>query len=643
MAIGGGVYAATWYAGWRWAASDEAQLAERELSRERPRWIDDAAPRPTAIPRSQQPPAGSQRPGVTNAGASGADARARATGAETGAARPDLVSSASRADAADRLIPPTSVDGLTAEARGVGQPSTWPSGSADATGPGAARTNGDARTSIELADADAPAETAASDETPVAAASPHASVGEIELAEAGFRFLDPPEPGAQAIIAVLVRNHADLPTGPLRLLAPSRWFKGFDVVGAEPPLLDDRVGRDGLRVFDLPSVEPGDDTTFEIQLAATDDLVDPPDLRLTLADGDEIGRARPQTESPRPHPGPARAIEISRIGLRAAVVPTAWEPPAFVVGQIRGTANLTEGNTVLIGHLTGLAGDVFAHLDQLEPGDEVTAVSRGMEYPFVVSEVAILPNDDSSPLDPTDDPRLTMMTCAGTWDPIAHDYSHRLWVLAEPPELAAATIASGIRRLQHDPTVASGEDTVRDRAAADAAGYLGPSPKEVWRSPAGRHLPGSVPATDAIHAGEAGEDPDGGVADVPDTSQEPAGMEIVAPTDGESVERRLTVQGRRTADASPDAAHVWLAVRAQVEGSRWYFYPRELDLDADGRWSADLELGGPAGINHELRVAAVDAATDATLRRQLTEHPSEPLATLPDGFRRFARIVVTRR
>ena len=112
-----------------------------------------------------------------------------------------------------------------------------------------------------------------------------------------------------------------------------------------------------------------------------------------------------------------------------------------MVGQLRQTANLSEGNTVLIGHLNGLAGNVFARLDELEPGDEIIATSRGLEYRFVVSETMALPGDDSVPIQPTDEPRLTLMTCIGDWDPIGLDYSHRLWVVAEPEELAATTLS----------------------------------------------------------------------------------------------------------------------------------------------------------------------------------------------------------
>jgi LPXTG-site transpeptidase (sortase) family protein len=136
------------------------------------------------------------------------------------------------------------------------------------------------------------------------------------------------------------------------------------------------------------------------------------------------------------------SVNIPRLKLKSGVIQTAWEAPPFAIGQIKGTANITQGNTVLIGHLTGLAGNVFAHLDELKPGDEITAVSRGLPYSFVVSRTFESTNDDKAPIEPGDDTRLTLMTCAGIWNPFTHDYSQRLWVIAEPPEQAAQTIAS---------------------------------------------------------------------------------------------------------------------------------------------------------------------------------------------------------
>jgi LPXTG-site transpeptidase (sortase) family protein len=136
------------------------------------------------------------------------------------------------------------------------------------------------------------------------------------------------------------------------------------------------------------------------------------------------------------------AIDIPRLKLHSGVLQVSWEPPPFAVGQIKDTANVTQGNTVLVGHLTGAAGNVFAHLDQLQLGDEITATSRGLPYTFVVSQTFESANTDASPIDPEDDARLTLMTCAGVWNPFTHDYSKRLWIVAEPPDQAAITIAN---------------------------------------------------------------------------------------------------------------------------------------------------------------------------------------------------------
>jgi LPXTG-site transpeptidase (sortase) family protein len=112
-----------------------------------------------------------------------------------------------------------------------------------------------------------------------------------------------------------------------------------------------------------------------------------------------------------------------------------WEPPLFVVGQLRASAYVTQGNSVLVGHVRGTYGyTVFDHLDQLVPGDKVVASSRGETYDFVVSQIQVLPEDDTSPTESTVAPRLTLMTCAGTWNPLTRDYSDRLWVIAEPAD-----------------------------------------------------------------------------------------------------------------------------------------------------------------------------------------------------------------
>src|SRR5207237_239287 len=142
---------------------------------------------------------------------------------------------------------------------------------------------------------------------------------------------------------------------------------GWKVIEADPPVLDDREEPDKRRVFVYPSLAANSERRLRLGLVATDDAVDPPDLRLALDRGQDAG----QDDGPAPH------------------------------------------------------------------------TTRAPRPPPRVSEIIVLPGPQSLPIEPSDEPRLTLMTCSGVWDPVRRDYSHRLWVIAEPPELASATLAGG--------------------------------------------------------------------------------------------------------------------------------------------------------------------------------------------------------
>lgn len=265
---------------------------------------------------------------------------------------------------------------------------------------------------------------------------------DMKLEAAEFRFLDPPEPGAHARLAVDVVNHGPTTSGRVLLGVPARWFDSYSIIGTGPAVSDDRTDDNGLRTFSFPPILAGATASYELHVTALGEGTTAPAVKVLLGNGDVIGEvAKPSVLAPTPRPGPVMSLDIPRLKLKSGVVQTAWEPPPFAIGQIKASANVTQGNTVLIGHLTGAAGNVFARLDELKPGDEVTAISRGLPYSFVVSRIFESTNDDAAPIEPADDSRLTLMTCAGVWNPFTHDYSKRLWVIAEPPEQAVVTIA----------------------------------------------------------------------------------------------------------------------------------------------------------------------------------------------------------
>lgn len=308
----------------------------------------------------------------------------------------------------------------------------------------------------DRADIDLPSPTA--EATEEAAAEPTEVPPRIDLTGSAFRFLDPPEPGARAELTVNVHGVSADPTGPFQLALPLKWLSGYKIDKVTPRPADrEAVGAEQMLTFD--ELGPDESADITVDLEATQEVLDAPDLRLVDANDHEAGRAKPPTEAPHARPGPVWTVSLPRLNIRSGVVPVDWEPPLFVVGQLKDTANVTQGNSVLVGHLVGSLGNVFQHLDRVNIGDEVVATSRGEQYRFVVSQKEVLPSDDTAPVQDSDTPRLTLMTCAGTWNPLARDYTDRLWVIAELPDQAAITIASGIAAPHVTPTPAPATPT----------------------------------------------------------------------------------------------------------------------------------------------------------------------------------------
>jgi LPXTG-site transpeptidase (sortase) family protein len=270
--------------------------------------------------------------------------------------------------------------------------------------------------------------------------TPTLGPAELQLGEVAFQFQDPPQPGANVLLSVVIHNPTDGPGGLVSLDLPTSWLSGYAIRGIDPLPVDESLAgqKTGSKLrftFDGPAA--GSDLHLALFLATTDEVIDGPNLRVVDAQGREIGHALPPTEAPAAVPGPVYAIDIPRLHLHTGVVQVEWEPPLFVVGQLRASAYVTEGNSVLVGHLRGAAGyNVFDHLDQLSVGDQVIARSRGETYEFVVSQTQVLPEEDMSPTEPTATPRLTLMTCAGDWNPLTRDYPQRLWVVAKPTDAA---------------------------------------------------------------------------------------------------------------------------------------------------------------------------------------------------------------
>jgi LPXTG-site transpeptidase (sortase) family protein len=149
-----------------------------------------------------------------------------------------------------------------------------------------------------------------------------------------------------------------------------------------------------------------------------------------------------------PSPGPARivpaSLEIPKIGVNATVeqvtvtsqnamgVPkkpmdVGWYSPGVAPGQ--------NGDAVIDGHLDwyGVPKAVFYNLGQLTDGDEIDVVTQnGTKLRFqVTSESSVSSSSQPQGLfSTTGSPRLTLITCAGTWDSKSSQYTQRLLVNA---------------------------------------------------------------------------------------------------------------------------------------------------------------------------------------------------------------------
>ena len=121
------------------------------------------------------------------------------------------------------------------------------------------------------------------------------------------------------------------------------------------------------------------------------------------------------SQVPLPTPGPEQA--------RAMFIPALWNDPAPVVqgdgwdqlkkgvGQHAGTANPGQkGNLVVSAH-NDIFGELFRHLDQLKPGDEVLVSTATRQWEYRVTGVQIVEPTDVSVMAPTERPTLTLVSC----------------------------------------------------------------------------------------------------------------------------------------------------------------------------------------------------------------------------------------
>jgi sortase A len=136
-------------------------------------------------------------------------------------------------------------------------------------------------------------------------------------------------------------------------------------------------------------------------------------------------------------PDSPNRIVIPSISLDAKVVDVGiivedgkpvWETAAFAVGYHRGTALPgTRGNTVMAGHISSPVskrGEVFRRLPEVRIGDRVEVYAGERRVSYSVAEIKVVSPAAIEVMRPSDDARLTLITC---WPD--RDYSRRLVVI----------------------------------------------------------------------------------------------------------------------------------------------------------------------------------------------------------------------
>ncbi len=163
-------------------------------------------------------------------------------------------------------------------------------------------------------------------------------------------------------------------------------------------------------------LKPAPVVPYETRLStlAQDANVSPSDVHL-----DQVTSVAPPTSrGRRPAPAPsAKRLVIPKIGVNVEIVFGTDQDEALNRGiwHIPGTSTPEKGsNTVLSGHrFRFLSGPRTLYLlDKVTKGDPIIIYWNGKEYDYVVTGSKIVQPNQVEILDPTDETRLTIFTCA---------------------------------------------------------------------------------------------------------------------------------------------------------------------------------------------------------------------------------------
>jgi LPXTG-site transpeptidase (sortase) family protein len=160
------------------------------------------------------------------------------------------------------------------------------------------------------------------------------------------------------------------------------------------------------------------------------------------------------TAAPTATPLPMSSFPPSRLVIEKLGVNAPWQPLGYLADGLTmdsppgpndlGWYKFTdepggESNAVFSGHVDWFTGApaIFRGIASLKEGDEIK-VSRADGHLRTYKVVSTSKPDqfaDATPIiAPSDAPTVTLITCVGDWNPVTHEYSNRLVVVAQAPK-----------------------------------------------------------------------------------------------------------------------------------------------------------------------------------------------------------------
>ena len=125
-----------------------------------------------------------------------------------------------------------------------------------------------------------------------------------------------------------------------------------------------------------------------------------------------VQAAQPISIPPTPGPRQAVRIQISAIGVDAAVVRgDSWEQLKKGVGQQLGTTDPGQGGNLVLSAHNDIFGEIFRYLDKLQPGDVVTLQTTVEKFSYRVTGTEVVEPTDVRVLSSTTAPTLTLISC----------------------------------------------------------------------------------------------------------------------------------------------------------------------------------------------------------------------------------------